>query len=83
MYIVYTFDLTALVWGAGEIRGLCKVTLMGASGERYTKARHGADCDSTERDVHCPASHTGGPQALSKPSSAGPGALPLGGEGNH
>lgn len=67
------FDLMALVWGAGEIRGLCKVALMGASGEQHAKVEHGADCDATERDVHRPASRTGRPQALSKPSSAGPG----------
>lgn len=36
IYIVYTFDLMALVWGAGEIRGHCKVALMGASGTEPT-----------------------------------------------
>lgn len=49
------------------------MALMGASDERHTTGGHGADCDATERGVHRPASHTGGPQALSKPPSAGPG----------
>lgn len=34
------------------------------------KAGYGADCDAAERDVHRPASHAGGPQALSKFPSA-------------
>lgn len=71
VYIVYIFDLTGLVWGAGGIRRLCKMALMGASDERHTAGGHGADCDATERDVHRPASHTGGPQALSNPPLQG------------
>lgn len=36
------------------------MALMGASGEQHMKTGHGADRNATKRDVHHPASHTGG-----------------------